>query len=99
MNPLAKLITLCAITLVSLVHEGRTQACDAGTASNINGNWYCSSVDSISYTNFPGTGHYNLVTYMNTSNGACITEKYVYTGSLSPLNEEVCQYVLGIPEH
>ena len=99
MNPLPKLIALCVIALVSLVQEGQTQQCDVGTAINIKGNWYCSSVDSISYTNFPGTGHYNVVTYMNTSNGACTTEKYVYTGSLSPLNEEVGQFLLYVLEH
>lgn len=95
MNLLTKLATLCVIALVSLIHEGRTQECDAGTAINIKGNWYCSSVDSISYTNFPGTGHYNVVTYMNTSTGACTTEKYVYSGSLSPLNEEVSHYLVS----
>ena len=99
MNSLIKTITLWCVILITLVQEGRTQQCDAGTAINIKGNWYCSSVDSISYTNFPGTGHYNVVTHMNTTTGSCTTEKYVYSGSLSPLNEEVGQYLQLILEH
>ncbi|KAL8794335.1 MAG: hypothetical protein Q9195_003162 [Heterodermia aff. obscurata] len=95
MNFLFKLWALCVITLVTLIHESRPQECDAGTAVNVKGNWYCSSVDSISYTNFPGTGHYYLVTYMNTSTGACTTQQYDYTGSLSPLNEELALHVRG----
>lgn len=65
------------------------QACAAGTAQEINGNWYCSAVKAISYTNFPGTGAYNKVIGMNAANGECTTERYSYSGSLSPLNEEV----------
>lgn len=52
-------------------------------------NWYCSAVDSISYTNFPGTGYYNKVTKMNAASRRCETVKYTYSGSLAPLNEEV----------
>ena len=75
----------------ALAIQGVTaQQCSAGTASEIHGNWYCSAVDSISYTNFPGTGFYNKVTNMDASTGTCATVKHTYSGSLSPLNEEVC---------
>ena len=46
-------------------------------------------MDSISYTSFPGTGFYNKVTKMLAATGQCETEKYSYSGSLAPLNEEV----------
>ncbi len=46
-------------------------------------------MDSISYTNFPGTGFYDKVTKMIAATGQCETEKYSYSGSLAPLNEEV----------
>ena len=69
------------------------QECAVGTANNHNGNWYCSSVDSISYRNFPGTGHYNRVIHMDTITGECKVEKFVYSGSLSPMNEEVRSYL------
>ena len=65
------------------------QACKAGTAQEINGNWYCSEVKAITYKNFPGNGSYNKVTDMNPNTGQCSTEKYDYSGSLAPLNEEV----------
>ena len=65
------------------------QACVPGTAQEINGNWYCSPVKAITYTNFPGFGHYNKVTHMDASTGQCTQQRYDYSGSLSPLNEEV----------
>ena len=67
-----------------------TQGCAAGTARMIHGNWYCSAVKAITYSNFPGKGQYKKVTYMNASTGECSQERYLYSGSLSPLNEEVC---------
>lgn len=66
------------------------QACANGSAEEIQGNWYCSAVKAITYGNFPGTGSYNKVTHMNASNGECSQERYNYSGSLAPLNEEVC---------
>ena len=69
--------------------ESNAQACAAGTAQEINGNWYCSEVNAISYTNFPGNGSYNKVTNMDAATGQCSFEQYGYSGNLSPLNEEV----------
>ncbi|KAL2041325.1 hypothetical protein N7G274_005707 [Stereocaulon virgatum] len=71
------------------------QACAAGPAQEINGNWYCSEVDAISYANFPGTGYYNKVTDMDESTGECTTERYNYSGSLSPLDEELSLHIRG----
>ena len=65
------------------------QACTAGTAQEINGNWYCSKVEAITYTNFAGNGSYNKVTHMDATTGQCFFQQYNYSGSLSPLNEEV----------
>lgn len=65
------------------------QACAAGTAQEINGNWYCSEVNAITYTDLPGNGSYNRVTNMDAATGQCSFEQYGYSGSLSPLNEEV----------
>lgn len=64
------------------------QACAAGTAKQINGNWYCSPVDSISYTNFGSSGTYDEVVSME--GGKCQTEPKAYSGPLAPLNGEVC---------
>ena len=65
------------------------QACAAGSAKQINGNWYCSEVDAITYHNFPGYGQYNKVTHMDPKTGECETKVNQYSGSLSPLDEEV----------
>ena len=70
-------------------NESNAQACAAGTAQEINGNWYCSEVNAISYTNLPGNGSYNKVTNMDAATGQCSFEQYGYSGSLSPLDEEV----------
>ena len=69
---------------------GRAQACAAGSAQELGGNWYCSEVKAIKYQNFPGHGSYNTVTNMDAVTGQCKTQKHSYSGSLSPLDEEVC---------
>ncbi|KAL8779344.1 MAG: hypothetical protein Q9213_006987 [Squamulea squamosa] len=71
------------------------QACIAGTAQQIGGNWYCSEVKAITYSNFPGTGSYNKITNMDASTGQCISEKHSYTGSLAPLSEELSMHFRG----
>lgn len=70
-------------------HGVAAQACAQGTAKEINGNWYCSPVKAITYTNFPGTGSYDKITNMDAKSGQCSSTRYEYSGSLAPLNEEV----------
>ena len=84
------ILELCELlfTCFSVFSRVNAQACAAGSAKEIAGNWYCSEVKAISYQNFPGHGYYNRVIGMNTSSGECTTEKHQYSGSLSPLNEE-----------
>lgn len=65
------------------------QACAAGTAEEIMGNWYCSEVKAVTYANFPGFGSYEKITDMDEDTGECSSVHYNYKGSLSPLNEEV----------
>ena len=45
------------------------QACVAGVAQEINGNWYCQAVKAITYSNFNTPGTYQKVTTM--ANGVC----------------------------
>lgn len=80
--------------LLMCVTAVRAQACTVGSAQEINGNWYCSPVDAITYTGFPGRGSYNKVTSMNADTGVCSNEVHLYSGSLSPLNEEVSATVV-----
>lgn len=77
------------IAILILPVLANAQACAAGSAQEIKGNWYCSEVKAITYGNFSGNGYYNEVTNMDASTGRCTSEQYGYSGSLSPLNEEV----------
>lgn len=74
------------------------QECAAGSASQYKGNWYCSQVKAITYSGFPGKGRYNKVTNMDAMTGQCEFERYDYSGSLSPMNEELSFHVRG-PVH
>ncbi|ODH52483.1 hypothetical protein GX48_01263 [Paracoccidioides brasiliensis] len=69
------------------------QACAPGTAKEIGGNWYCSAVKSITYTNFGSEGTYNEITSMN--GGACSSKPKAYSGPLAPLNKEVSWHFRG----
>ena len=82
-------IFVTGVSLFLVVHGAAAQACAQGTAQMINGNWYCSPVKAITYTNFPGTGSYLKITNMDAASGQCSSERYDYNGSLAPLNEEV----------
>lgn len=88
-------VFLCAFVVALMPGVVKAQQCAAGTAVEIAGNWYCSAVDKITYSNFPGTGYYNKVVSMDSSTGNCETVKYDYSGSLAPLNEEVSFIHLG----
>ena len=63
------------------------QACAAGSAQEIDSNWYCQAVNAISYTNFGTLGTYNKVTSM--ANGLCGSTPQSYGGGIAPLDEEV----------
>lgn len=53
------------------------------------GNFYCSQVEAVTYTGVGGHGSYDKITYMDAVSGACTSQPFGYSGSLSPLNEEV----------
>ena len=83
-------VMVAVVIFLNNVLDGVTAlACAAGTAEEIAGNWYCSDVRAITYTNFPGHGSYNKITNMDASSGTCSSVRYNYSGSLAPLNEEV----------
>ena len=93
LNPIAELYTLTRfsllIILLALISSTNCQACAAGSAKEVLGNWYCSEVEAITYLNWPGYGQYNRITSMDVETGECTSEPYRYSGSLSPMNEEV----------
>ncbi|KAL8669031.1 MAG: hypothetical protein Q9168_006364 [Polycauliona sp. 1 TL-2023] len=71
------------------------QACASGTAQQIGGNWYCSAVKAITYSNFPGTGSYDKITNMDANTGQCTSEKQPYRGSLAPMSDELSMHFRG----
>ena len=84
---------LAAFAFPVIVHADE---CAEGSVL-IDGNYYCQAVKSIQYTNFGGTGSYNMVTDMDSTTGSCSSTPYQYSGSLAPLNEEVCLILFLIP--
>ncbi|KAL9130502.1 MAG: hypothetical protein Q9217_001322 [Psora testacea] len=60
-------------TLTNYITHTNAQACAAGSAKQILGNWYCSEVKAIAYSNFPGHGYYNRVTNMDADTGEFYT--------------------------
>ncbi|KAL8888197.1 MAG: hypothetical protein Q9215_004320 [Flavoplaca cf. flavocitrina] len=90
-----KIIPAIAIAAIHGAVSVTAQACAAGTAQQIGGNWYCSEVKAITYSNFPGTGSYNKVTNMDANTGQCTSEKQAYRGSLAPMSEELSMHFRG----
>ncbi|OAP63451.1 hypothetical protein AYL99_02678 [Fonsecaea erecta] len=58
------------------------------------GNWYCNSVQAISYSNFGTPGQYQKVSYMG-SNGECDFVGQSYQGGMAPMDEEVSWHFRG----
>ncbi|EER40757.1 conserved hypothetical protein [Histoplasma capsulatum H143] len=72
--------------LAASISTVSSQACDPGTAHLLGGNWYCSAVQAITYTNVGSSGTYNEIVSMN--GGSCSSRPKAYSGPLAPLNEE-----------
>ena len=73
-----------ALGAAALVAATASAAC-----TNDAKNWYCNQVHAITYTGVGGTGSYNRVTSMDSSTENCGSQAQAYSGSMSPLNEEV----------
>ncbi|KAJ2905699.1 hypothetical protein MKZ38_004566 [Zalerion maritima] len=59
------------------------------------GNYYCSEIDHIVYSNVGGSGSYDVVSAMDTESGDCSFSSSSYSGNLAPLDEEVSLHVRG----
>ncbi|KAL9532278.1 putative circularly permuted 1,3-beta-glucanase [Sphaerulina musiva] len=68
--------------------------CSYGSTDD-NGNWYCKQVNAITYTGVGGSASYNKVTAMDSKSGSCSSSPYGYSGSMSPLDEEVSLHFRG----
>ncbi|TKA67081.1 hypothetical protein B0A49_06108 [Cryomyces minteri] len=80
--------------LAAAVSGVAADLCATGS-QQINGNWYCQAVKAITYTGVGGSGSYKKVTNMDGSSGACSSSPFGYSGSMSPLDEEVSLHFRG----
>lgn len=87
-------IALAAVSALAL--SVNADLCSVGS-EEIGGNWYCQAVTAITYTGLGGSGSYNKVTDMDSTTGACSSEAQGYSGSIAPLDEEVC--ILSTAQH
>lgn len=74
--------------LAATVGSAVADLCADGSVDD-NGNWYCQMVSAVTYTGLSGSGSYNRVTNMDSATSTCSSNPFGYSGSLSPLDEEV----------
>ncbi|PGH10080.1 hypothetical protein GX51_00347 [Blastomyces parvus] len=79
--------------LAASVSAVSASTCPPGDAQEIGGNWYCTPVEAITYTNFDTSGTYNEVVSMD--DGVCSSKPKEYGGPLAPFHEEVSWHFRG----
>lgn len=78
---------IAGAVLTAAISGVSAQACAAGSAKEIGGNWYCEPVKAITYSHLGSTGSYNRITSMD--GGNCQSQPVDYSGPLAPLDGEV----------
>ncbi|ODQ44657.1 hypothetical protein PICMEDRAFT_18063 [Pichia membranifaciens NRRL Y-2026] len=71
-----------------------TSTVDAG-CQYIGGNYYCNSVSAVQYQNVGFSGSYNDVTNMDETTCQCSSSPKSFSGTLSPLDEELSIHFRG----
>jgi hypothetical protein len=89
-----KNIIAAGAILAASISGAAADLCSKGSVDN-GGNWYCQAVDAITYTGMSGKGSYNKITSMDSNSGSCSSTPYGYSGSMSPLDEEVSLHFRG----
>lgn len=86
-----KLSSSILYSLATILSANYVQAaCDY-----IDGNYYCASVNAVQYTNIGFSGSYENVISMDESTCQCEQESYSFSGTLSPLDEELSVHFRG----
>jgi len=85
-------LTAAALLAATVIADKRDLCSDGSTDDA--GNWYCQAVTAITYTGVGGAGTYDKITGMFASDaqnpsGSCTNSSSPYSGSMSPLDEEV----------
>ncbi|EXJ56984.1 hypothetical protein A1O7_07328 [Cladophialophora yegresii CBS 114405] len=85
--------TLTTSSLLALASSAAVLAQDNNCYEE-KGNWYCSEVQAISYSNFGTPGQYQKVTNMGSS-GECDLGPQSYSGGMAPMDGEVSWHFRG----
>lgn len=80
--------SVCAVSLAAL-SVARAQCVMSG------GNYYCSETEAVIYKNVGFSGSYQDVTSMDETSGVCQQSSKSFSGSLSPLDEELSVHFRG----
>ncbi|KAK5727936.1 target of Sbf [Elasticomyces elasticus] len=88
-----KYIFTAAALLAATVVADKRDLCANGSTDD-NNNWYCQEVEAITYTGVGGKGSFNKVTSMD-STGSCSSSPFDYSGSMSPLDQELSFHFRG----
>lgn len=67
----------------------------ADSCSYIDGNYYCNSVSAVYYEGIGYSGSYSDVTNMDEESCECTSESHSFSGTLSPLDEELSIHFRG----
>lgn len=62
---------------------------------NVGGNWYCAQTNKFIYNNVGFSGSYNDVTSMDENSGTCSSTPSPFSGTLSPLDQELSVHFRG----
>jgi hypothetical protein len=75
-------------TLLAAAGTAVAQDSSSSSCTLEGGNYYCSQIDAISYSNFGTAGQYQRVTNMD-SQGQCDFSPTSYGGGMAPFDDEV----------
>ncbi|KAF2417230.1 hypothetical protein EJ08DRAFT_622322, partial [Tothia fuscella] len=77
-----------AMAVTALLEVTSADLCSMGSKV-VKGNWYCQAVQRIAYKGVGGQGSYNKITHMDPITGACSSSPQPFSGSMSPLDEDI----------
>ncbi|KAK0734402.1 putative TOS1-like glycosyl hydrolase-domain-containing protein [Lasiosphaeria miniovina] len=93
-NILTTILASASATGAVVSRAATSQDLCAKTSYQQNGNWFCTPVQQITYTNLGGSGTYNDVVGISAT-GQCEFQPKAYSGPLAPFNEQLSLHFRG----
>lgn len=84
-----------SFSVIYTIATALISSASADSCSYIDGNYYCSSVNAVYYDDIGYSGSYSDVTNMDEDSCECTSESYSFSGTLSPLDEELSIHFRG----